>query len=60
MIKDIGPAPAQDTASLLLGLEGVTVTDAEEEADGRLAVWAVPGRCRARGAERFRKRFTST
>src|SRR5215469_11088556 len=41
MIKDNGPAPAQDTASLLLGLEGVTVTDAEEEADGRLAVWAV-------------------
>jgi transposase len=40
-INNHEPAPAQDTASLLLGLEGVTVTEAEEEADGRLTVWAV-------------------
>lgn len=40
-INDNGPAPAQDTASLLLGMEGVTVTGAEEQADGRLTVWAV-------------------
>jgi transposase len=40
-INNHGPAPAQDTASLLLGLEGVTVTGAEEEAGGRLTVWAV-------------------
>jgi transposase len=36
-----GPAPAQDMASVLLGIEGVTVTEAEEEADGRLSVWAM-------------------
>jgi transposase len=34
------PAPAQDTASVLLGMEGVRVTGAEEDASGRLAVWA--------------------
>ena len=39
-IKDNEPAPAQDMASALLGIEGVTVTEAEEEADGRLSVWA--------------------
>jgi transposase len=39
-IKYDGPAPAQDTASVLLGMEGVTVTGAEEEPGGRLAVWA--------------------
>jgi transposase len=39
-IKYNEPAPAQDTASVLLGMEGVTVTVAEEEPDGRLSVWA--------------------
>ena len=39
-IKDNGPAPAQDTASALFGMDGVEVTDAEREADGRLTVWA--------------------
>jgi transposase len=39
-IKYNEPAPAQDTASVLLGMEGVTVTAAEEGAGGRLAVWA--------------------
>jgi transposase len=34
------PAPGQDTASVLLGIEGVTVTEAEEEAGGRLTIWA--------------------
>jgi hypothetical protein len=36
-IKYNEPAPAQDTASVLLGMEGVTVTGAEEDAGGRLA-----------------------
>jgi transposase len=35
-----GPAPAQDMASALLGIDGVTVTEVEEEGDGRLSVWA--------------------
>jgi transposase len=39
-IKYNEPAPVQDTASALLGMEGVTVTVAEEEPDGRLSVWA--------------------
>jgi transposase len=39
-IKDNEPAPAQDTASVLLGMEGVTVTGAEEGPGGQLAVWA--------------------
>jgi transposase len=39
-INDHEPAPAQDTASALLGMEGVTVTGAEEEPGGRLLVWA--------------------
>jgi transposase len=39
-IKYNEPAPAQDTASALLGMEGVTVTAAEEGPDGRLSVWA--------------------
>ncbi|HEY6789976.1 MAG TPA: ISL3 family transposase [Trebonia sp.] len=39
-IKDNEPAPAQDMASALLGIEGVTVTEVEEEGDGRLSVWA--------------------
>jgi hypothetical protein len=30
----------QDMASALLGIEGVTVTEVEEEGDGRLSVWA--------------------
>jgi transposase len=39
-IKNNEPAPAQDMASALLGIEGVTVTEVEEEGDGRLSVWA--------------------
>jgi transposase len=39
-IKKNEPAPGQDTASVMLGIEGVTVTGAEREADGRLTVWA--------------------
>jgi hypothetical protein len=39
-IEDNEPAPAQDTASALSGMDGVEVTDAEREADGRLTVWA--------------------
>jgi transposase len=39
-IENNGPAPAQDTASVLFGMNGVEVTDAEREADGRLAIWA--------------------
>jgi transposase len=35
-----GPALAQDTGTVLLGIEGVRVTGAEREADGRLTVWA--------------------
>jgi transposase len=38
--KDNGPAPAQDTASVLFGMDGVAVTDTERGADGRLTVWA--------------------
>jgi len=37
-IKTNEPAPAQDMASALLGIAGVTVTEAEVEADGRLSV----------------------
>ncbi len=40
MIKTTEPAPAQDTASVMLGMEGVTVTEAERGTDGRQAVWA--------------------
>jgi transposase len=39
-INDCGPAPAQDTASVLFGMDGVEVTEAEREAGGRLTVWA--------------------
>jgi transposase len=39
-IENNGPAPAQDTASALFGLDGVEVTEAEREAGGRLTVWA--------------------
>ena len=39
-IKTNEPAPAQDMASALLGIAGVTVTETEVEADGRLSVWA--------------------
>src|SRR5205807_9004288 len=35
-----GPALAQDTGTVLLGIEGVRVTGAEREADGRRSVWA--------------------
>jgi hypothetical protein len=46
-IKNNEPAPAQDMASALLGIAGVTVTEVEEEADGRLSVWAMVTRtCR--------------
>jgi transposase len=38
--KDNEPAPAQDTASALFGMDGVAVTDTEPGADGRLTVWA--------------------
>jgi transposase len=47
-IEDNEPAPAQDTASVLFGMNGVEVTDAEREADGRLTVWArvaLPAAC---------------
>ena len=40
MIREAGPAPAQDRASALCGIDGVTVTEVEREADGRLTVWA--------------------
>jgi transposase len=38
-IEDNEPAPAQDTASVLFGIDGVEVTEAGREADGRLTVW---------------------
>jgi transposase len=38
--KDNEPAPAQDTASVLFGMDGVAVTDTERGDDGRLTVWA--------------------
>jgi len=38
-IENYGSAPAQDTASVLFGMDGVEVTEAEREADGRLTVW---------------------
>jgi transposase len=47
-IENNGPAPAQDTASVLFGMDGVEVTEAERGADGRLTVWAritVPAMC---------------
>jgi transposase len=47
-IKDNEPAPAQDTASVLFGMDGVEVTEAERETDGRLTVWgriALPAVC---------------
>jgi transposase len=39
-IKDDGSAPAQDTGTVLLGIEGVRVTEAERGAGGRLEVHA--------------------
>jgi transposase len=39
-IKDDEPAPAQDTGTVLLGIEGVRVTEAERGAGGRLEVHA--------------------
>jgi transposase len=39
-IKDNEPAPGQDTASALFGMDGVAVTEAERGAGGRLTVWA--------------------
>lgn len=47
-IENYGPAPAQDTASALFGMDGVEVTEAERGADGRLTVWAritLPAMC---------------
>jgi transposase len=47
-IENYGPAPAQDTASALFGMDGVEVTEAEREADGRRTVWAritLPAMC---------------
>jgi transposase len=47
-IENNGPAPAQDTASVLFGMDGVEVTEAERGADGRLTVWAritLPAMC---------------
>ena len=47
-IGNYGPAPAQDTASALFGMDGVEVTEAERGADGRLTVWAritLPAMC---------------
>lgn len=40
-IKDNEPAPAQDMASALLGIDGVTVTEVEREPGGRVTVWAL-------------------
>jgi transposase len=40
-IKNHEPAQAQNMASALLGIDGVTVTEVEEEEDGQLSVWAV-------------------
>jgi transposase len=51
-IKDNEPAPAQDTASLLFGMNGVEVTEAERGDGGRLMVWAritLPAACPACG-----------
>jgi transposase len=51
-IKDSEPAPAQDTASVLFGMNGVEVTEAERGDDGRLMVWAritLPAACPACG-----------
>ena len=39
-IKDNEPAPGQDRASALSGMDGVAVTDAERGTGGRLTVWA--------------------
>jgi transposase len=47
-IENNEPAHAQDTASVLFGMAGVEVTEAEREADGRLTVWGritVPAAC---------------
>jgi transposase len=47
-IENNGSAPAQDTASVLFGMDGVEVTEAEREADGRLTAWAritLPAMC---------------
>jgi transposase len=52
-IENNGPAPAQDTASVLFGMDGVEVTEAERGADGRLTVWAritIPAVCPGCGA----------
>jgi hypothetical protein len=51
-IKDNEPAPAQDTASVLFGMNGVEVKEAERGDDGRLTVWAritLPAACPACG-----------
>jgi transposase len=51
-IKDNEPAPAQDKASVLFGMNGVEVTEAERGDDGRLMVWAritLPAACPACG-----------
>jgi transposase len=47
-IENYGPAPAQDTASVLFGMDGVEVTDTERCGDGRVRVWAritLPAAC---------------
>ncbi len=52
-IKSNEPASAHDTATVLFGIGGVRVTEAEREADGRLTVWAevtVPSACPRCGA----------
>jgi transposase len=42
-IEDHGePAPAQDMSSVLFGVPGLRVVEAEQEPDGMLTVWAVP------------------
>jgi transposase len=51
-IKGNEPAPAQDTASVLFGMNGVEVAEAERGDDGRLTVWAritLPAVCPACG-----------
>jgi hypothetical protein len=51
-IENNGPAPTQDTASALFGMDGMEVTEAERGAGGRLTAWAritIPAACPGRG-----------